>query len=181
MYQNGQGFRQNNVAADVWFIIAAKHGDGDAAKSRVVIENKMTQKQVAEAKRRAASWKPETLVDSPNQSTVTTAKNAGKRYPDGIKAIEHCENADTTLERRKREAAAVDRDYLFRGSIFDIKTERETVVRLSSGHYADVYLTDDVGSSLRKDQAIEFNGTLSLIGTGIIVKHTIKNAHIIAR
>lgn len=181
MYQNGQGFRQNYVEADLWFIIAANHGDGDAAKYRVMVETKMTQKQVTEAKRRAASWKPETLVDSPNQTSVATAKNAGKQYPDGIKAIEHCENADTTLERKKREAAAVNRAYLFRGSIFDIKTERELVVRLSSGHYADVYLTDDVGSSLRKDQAVEFNGILSFIGSGIILKHTIKNAYISER
>lgn len=118
---------------------------------------------------------------SSKQSSVVTSKNADRMHQDGNEAIEYCERADTTLERKKREGAAVNKDYRFRGSIFDIKAEREIVVRLSSGHYADVLLADDVGSSLRKNQDIKFNGILFFIGTGVLLKHTIKNAYITAR
>lgn len=181
MYQNGQGFRQDYVDAHSWFTIAAANGDTDAAKYRGVVEGKMTQKQIAEAKQRASSWKPGISVTSQSQSPPPVSKIAGRQLQDGYKAIEYCESADTTLERKKREAAAVNKDYTFIGSIFDIKSEKEIVVRFSSGHYADVYLTEEVGSSLRKDQQVKFNGMLSFIGSGILLKHTVKNANIVVR
>lgn len=98
---------------------------------------------------------------------------------DGLEAIEYCENAETTLERKKRKENAINRYYLFRGSVYDVETERDIEVKLSSGHYANVRLIDPIGSSLRKDEVIKIKGALTFIGSGILIKHDIKDARII--
>ena len=58
MYQRGQGFEEDKVKAHMWFDLASRNGDKDAALDRDALEREMTPEQIAEAKQMATSWKP---------------------------------------------------------------------------------------------------------------------------
>jgi len=176
MYRDGQGFRQDSIEAYRWFSIAAANGDDPAKTFRKELEGKLTSAQLVEAKRKAALWKPEKSIASNSQSSIANTSNPVLRLSDGYKIIKFSEDADTTLERKKRESASLNKEYLFKGTIIDIKAENEIVVQLGSGHFANVYLINEIGSTLRKNQEITFKGILSFVGTGTVIRHSIKNA-----
>jgi uncharacterized protein len=63
MYENGEGVERDPVAAYMWLSLSAQHAPNprDAAYTREEIkklERKMSAEQIAEAKARAAQWKP---------------------------------------------------------------------------------------------------------------------------
>jgi TPR repeat protein len=58
MYHNGRGTAKDDVAADMWYRLAAASGDAEANRLREAIEKYMTASQIEEAKRRSSEWKP---------------------------------------------------------------------------------------------------------------------------
>ena len=58
LYERGDGVPKDYVQAVMWYILAELGGHRDAARERADIESKMTPGQSAEARRRAAAWKP---------------------------------------------------------------------------------------------------------------------------
>jgi hypothetical protein len=58
MYANGHGVPQDYVTAHMWFSLSAAQDDGDAAKNRDVIAQRMTPAQIAEAQKLAREWTP---------------------------------------------------------------------------------------------------------------------------
>jgi localization factor PodJL len=57
MYAKGLGVAEDKVRAYMWYDLAARTGDKDAASDRDALGSGMTPDQVAEAKRLAAEWK----------------------------------------------------------------------------------------------------------------------------
>ena len=59
MYYRGKGVRKDyDVAAYVWFTLAAAQGHKDASSDRNRIAKRMTAAEIAEAERRVRNWKP---------------------------------------------------------------------------------------------------------------------------
>jgi TPR repeat protein len=58
MYAYGQGVPRDYVQAHMWTNLAAAQGDGEAAKLRDMVAQKMTSAQIATALRLAKKWKP---------------------------------------------------------------------------------------------------------------------------
>ncbi len=58
MYQKGQGVTEDKVKAHMWYDLAARKGDKDAAADRDSMESGMTPQQVSDSKAAAASWQP---------------------------------------------------------------------------------------------------------------------------
>lgn len=62
MYDQGQGVPQDSVEAHMWLSLAVSRAAGDDVKkftnARDLVADKMTPRQIAEAQRRAAGWKP---------------------------------------------------------------------------------------------------------------------------
>jgi uncharacterized protein len=58
MYDNGDGVPQDDVAAHMWFNLAASSGFGEAVKNRDMVGRRMTPAQIAEAQKLAREWKP---------------------------------------------------------------------------------------------------------------------------
>ncbi|MDD2717507.1 MAG: tetratricopeptide repeat protein [Candidatus Wallbacteria bacterium] len=58
MYEKGFGVTQDIVEAHFWLNIAAASGHENARRERDVLAAKMTPKQVSEAQKMAAEWKP---------------------------------------------------------------------------------------------------------------------------
>ncbi len=58
LYEKGQGVHRNYVRAHMWFNICAASGDTKCAAERDLVSKKMKPKDLQEAQRRAAEWKP---------------------------------------------------------------------------------------------------------------------------
>jgi TPR repeat protein len=62
MYHKGEGVPRDSVEAHMWLSLAASRAAGDDVKkftnARDLVAQKMTPRQIAEAQRRAAEWKP---------------------------------------------------------------------------------------------------------------------------
>ena len=58
MYLKGQGVSEDKVHAYMWYALAARKGDKDAAADREMVASTMTPQQVDEAKRLVAAWAP---------------------------------------------------------------------------------------------------------------------------
>ena len=58
MYARGQGYNEDKVKAHMWYDLASKKGDKDAAADRDALERDMTPDQIAQAKQMATDWKP---------------------------------------------------------------------------------------------------------------------------
>jgi len=58
MYANGRGVTRDYAEAYVWFSRAAAQGDTTAKSNRDQMGTYMTSEQIAEARKRAAAWKP---------------------------------------------------------------------------------------------------------------------------
>jgi hypothetical protein len=58
MYNNGQGVTQDYFQAHMWYNLAATQGENLPRKSRNRLAEKMTPKQIAEARRLAREWRP---------------------------------------------------------------------------------------------------------------------------
>lgn len=107
------------------------------------------------------------------------AKRVQEILQNGNSVIEYVCDADTEFERKKREKSALLKDYYFTGLIDDIKDERQLSVNLNPSLIFDatksdskrdssiVHFAEDIGSSLRKSQAIKFKGNLSNITCNI--------------
>lgn len=63
-YLNGEGVLKDGVMACMWFNLSAKTGNADAAKSREIVDKRMTPEQIAEAQRMSREWKPKKEVPS---------------------------------------------------------------------------------------------------------------------
>ena len=109
--------------------------------------------------------------------------SSNETLPDGIKAISYIQAGDTTLEKQKRAEAARDKEYLFRGSIVDVRTEIDLRVNLGAGmNNLQVILEEKDGSALpvlRKNQVIKFRGKLDAIAR--YKRPIIEDANIIAK
>jgi TPR repeat protein len=57
MYQKGQGVEEDKVKAHMWYDLASRDGDKDAAADRDALEHDMTPDQIASAKQAASQWK----------------------------------------------------------------------------------------------------------------------------
>eukprot|EP01012_Entosiphon_sulcatum_P042440 TRINITY_DN56470_c0_g1_i1.p2 TRINITY_DN56470_c0_g1~~TRINITY_DN56470_c0_g1_i1.p2 ORF type:complete len:127 (-),score=22.88 TRINITY_DN56470_c0_g1_i1:293-673(-) len=57
MYRKGQGVGEDKVHAYMWYDLAARKGDKEAASDREQVGSTMSAQQVEEAKRLAAEWK----------------------------------------------------------------------------------------------------------------------------
>jgi TPR repeat protein len=66
-YIEGRGVRQDLVVGDMWLNLAVQGEASEAWFERLLLEHSMTPEKVAEARRRAAAWKP-TLKSVPNTS-----------------------------------------------------------------------------------------------------------------
>jgi hypothetical protein len=76
MLRDGHGVLQDFVAAHMWLNLAASQGEGDAARERDVLARRMSAEQVAEAQKRALSFKPsarEAAVPKVSDETVAAA------------------------------------------------------------------------------------------------------------
>ena len=60
LYDNGDGVAQNHVIAHMWFNLAASQGDAKARQSLNIAAAQMTPRQISEAQKLAAEWKPKT-------------------------------------------------------------------------------------------------------------------------
>ncbi len=58
MYDNGKGVRKNYVEAYKWYNLAEAQGNEMAKNSKEIIAKKMTAKQIREAWKRSADFKP---------------------------------------------------------------------------------------------------------------------------
>ena len=58
MYQRGQGVEESKVRAYMYYGLAARKGDKDAASERDQVGSTLTPPQLAEAKKLIAEWKP---------------------------------------------------------------------------------------------------------------------------
>jgi TPR repeat protein len=56
MYQKGQGVTENKVNAYMWYALAARKGDKDAALDRDQVASTMTPQQIDEGKKLVADW-----------------------------------------------------------------------------------------------------------------------------
>jgi len=67
MYHKGQGVPRDSVEAHMWLSLAASRASGDDVtkftNERDLVAKKMTPRQIAEAQRRAAEWKPKSGED----------------------------------------------------------------------------------------------------------------------
>ena len=59
MYFQGEGVRENNGEAYMWTLLAAIQGLEQARKVTDLFERDLTPRQIAEAKKRAATWRPQ--------------------------------------------------------------------------------------------------------------------------
>lgn len=65
LYADGRGVPRDLIQAHMWYNIAAAHGSPGAAEKRELLASQMTEQQVFEAERRAATWfqlHPESLA-----------------------------------------------------------------------------------------------------------------------
>ncbi len=58
MYYHGEGIPQDYVLAYMWWNLSGSQGQKSARKNRDILEEEMTQQQVAKAQKMARSWKP---------------------------------------------------------------------------------------------------------------------------
>lgn len=58
LYEKGQGVLQDPVQADMWYLLSAAQGNDVAVKNHETLSRTLTTGQRAEAKKRAAAWKP---------------------------------------------------------------------------------------------------------------------------
>jgi TPR repeat protein len=56
LYAGGRGVGQDFIQAHMWYNIAAAHGSAGAAEKRDLLAGRMTNRQIADAERRALSW-----------------------------------------------------------------------------------------------------------------------------
>ncbi len=58
MYYHGEGIPQDYVLAYMWWNLSGSQGQKSARENRDILEEEMTQQQVAKAQEMARSWKP---------------------------------------------------------------------------------------------------------------------------
>ena len=58
MYYHGEGIPQDYVLAYMWWNLAGSQGQKSARENRDILEEEMTQEQVAKAQEMARNWKP---------------------------------------------------------------------------------------------------------------------------
>jgi len=58
LFADGNGVVKDNVAAYEWMTLAAQNGNADCSQGISHLLPQMTPEQIAEAKRRVASWTP---------------------------------------------------------------------------------------------------------------------------
>jgi hypothetical protein len=58
MYYHGEGIPQDYVLAYMWWNLSGSQGQKSARENRDILEEEMTQQQVAKAQRLARNWKP---------------------------------------------------------------------------------------------------------------------------
>ena len=74
-YEEGRGVHKDIIEAHKWIHLAAIGGEKDAARALQVLERDMTRKQISEAQRRAAAWKP-TRTQGQRQEPVRVSANS---------------------------------------------------------------------------------------------------------
>jgi TPR repeat protein len=57
MYEHGRGVQQDDVAAHMWYSLAAAQEDKAAMQHRDILAKQMTAAQIEEAEQRAREWK----------------------------------------------------------------------------------------------------------------------------
>ncbi len=58
LYENGEGVEQDIEEAYFWYSLAERHGDEDAKRSRIELEQKISEDHVKFLKKRLSEWKP---------------------------------------------------------------------------------------------------------------------------
>ena len=62
MYDKGNGVPEDNVLAYHWFNLAAAQGYETAGKNKIIMQDKMTAAQIAEAQKLSREFKPKVEV-----------------------------------------------------------------------------------------------------------------------
>lgn len=96
---------------------------------------------------------------------------------DGNKMIARCADG-TTYSRHMCDQKEVGQRFYFKGKIIDVYSEYKAVIKIFSekGNNANVIFRDPVMSSFSKEQPIYFWGTLTDLGTGVMIRHDIGDA-----
>ena len=63
MYRNGEGVASDYVQAYKWYSLAAVHGSENYRKLRDLVAKRLSPKQLTEAERLTAKWKPKTWLE----------------------------------------------------------------------------------------------------------------------
>ena len=58
LYENGEGVEQDLEEAYFWYSLAEKHGDEDAKRSRIELEQKISKTHIKFLKERIDKWQP---------------------------------------------------------------------------------------------------------------------------
>ncbi|MBQ3644790.1 MAG: sel1 repeat family protein [Candidatus Riflebacteria bacterium] len=58
LYENGEGVEQDLEEAYFWYSLAEKHGDEDAKRSRIELEQKISKTHIKFLKERIENWQP---------------------------------------------------------------------------------------------------------------------------
>ena len=113
-------------------------------------------------------------------SRNVTTKQEFQDAIDGNKMIDKCADG-MTYEKKLCEEKSLGKRFVFNGSVYNVKTAYKADIRLSTneGNYADVVFRQNVASRFRKGESIKFVGTLSFVGTGILISHTIIDADLV--
>jgi hypothetical protein len=100
-----------------------------------------------------------------------------RRASDGNKVIDDADEG-TTFEREAYHKKHLGKRYLFKGTVFDVESEKELTVMLEVGEYADVRFDSEDISHLKKDNVIAFSATINAFGTGLLINHELGEAKI---
>lgn len=83
LYETGQGVGQDNVKAYQWYDIAAARGDSHAAQLRDALAPKMSEDQIAAAKKDSSQW----LAQSATQAVAAGHEATAKAVSDCAAAV----------------------------------------------------------------------------------------------
>jgi localization factor PodJL len=90
LYGRGLGSTQNLAESWMWFSLAARQGDPDAARKRDEVENRMDGRALAQARKLLDGFKPKALLPAANDAppapaSAAASAPAGDAKPAGVK------------------------------------------------------------------------------------------------
>lgn len=111
------------------------------------------------------------------QSRRVTTREEFLTAIDGNRMIDRCADG-MTYEKKMCSEESLGKKFIFDGSVYNVKSQYEAQIKLSTikGNYADVIFRENIAGKFRQGEVLKFAGTITDIGTGIIISHTITDA-----